>query len=85
MVKALIGTELIVIRFAKENIIFSVIILIVKKSGEVFSKKWDVKYDLRNYDRKFYFDELKHANKPAYRPARGRMGIKYSGKKEKKT
>jgi hypothetical protein len=39
MVKAVIDTEFITIRFAKENMIYSAAILIVDKSGnEIFQK-----------------------------------------------
>ena len=84
MAKAIIDTEFITIRFAKENIIYSAAILIVDKEGnKIFAKKWDVKYDLRKYDKESYHFGLQFANKPKYRPARGKLGIKYNGRKGK--
>jgi hypothetical protein len=67
MAKAIIDTEFITIRFTKENMIYSAAILIVKTlREEVFSKKWDVKYDLREYSIGPYRFRLQLANTPKY-------------------
>ena len=84
MAKAIIDTEFISIKHAKENVIYSAAMIIVDKSGEeVFAKKWDVKYDLRGYDKGSYIFGLNLANTPKYRPARGKLGIKCNGRKGK--
>jgi hypothetical protein len=84
MAKAIIDTEFICIKHAKENVIYSAAMIIVNKSGEeVFSKKWDVKYDLREYNIGSYIFGLRLANTPKYRPARGKLGIKYNSRKGK--
>jgi hypothetical protein len=55
MAKAIIDTEFICIKHAKENVIYSAAMIIVNKSGEEsFAKKWDVKYDLRKFDVESY-------------------------------
>jgi hypothetical protein len=70
MTKAIIDTEFICIKHAKENVIYSAAMIIVNKSGEeVFSKKWDVRYNLRAYNIGSYVFGLRLANTPKYRPA----------------
>ena len=84
MAKAIIDTEFITIKHAKENVIYSAAMLILSKSGEeVFEKKWNVKYDLRKYNEESYKFGLSLANTPKYRPARGKLGVKYNGRKGK--
>ena len=83
MAKAIIDTEFICIKHAKENVIYPAAMIIVNKSGEeVLANKWNVKYDLRKYDEKSYSFRIQLANKPNYRSVTGKLGIKYNARKD---
>ena len=76
--RAIIDTEFISIMNAKENIIYSAAMLVVDEQGnQIYEKKWDLTYSLKEYAPQTYKYGLALAKTPKYRPARGEVKTKY--------